>query len=658
MVFNKSEWSNRNMWRTLIGYPTGAFVILQAVDFFISRYGWSSKLLNVSLVVLICGFPIVLLWTWYHGEAGKQEIRKEEKIIFPILILITIIAAGFTWNKSASVDININSPLSQEVRESKLAVLVFENLTMDAELKPYGKMISDWITRGLMASGEANIINTANIQQQVEDAHLSSGANPQFAEATGIDITIQGRYYIQESDLIINADIVDLRSGKVLYPIKQVEGSIDEKIKLLEDLTQELVGYWVIKEKERFIQNPPKYKAYQELVKGQSLVIENPLMAEKHFRNAFELDTNFLEPLFSLMSVYRNLGMDSIKNELLNFIENKNYNFSKYEKLRYDEMKAIEKRDLVLIGQINEKKLKYDNTDFNALSNSMSAFNQINNPKRALSALNMIDHKILDFADHKISWRRTNQAFAHILLEQYEEVIELANSYPYPLMSVALAVMHMQALIRLDRISEVNKQFDKYIDRGLYDTAGDTTPDYIFISMMCDELLINNHPSMVKDYILKLEALIENKTDSPRYNQIMGNIYFYKGDYNNALTHWEQEIIRFEDYPGWMRVSLIVERLSRLGYCYGKIGKAEKAKETSELLMSQEDNNPSIEANKYYYNARILVSMDKKKEGVEFIEKAVNAGFSFYRPAVFKADPFLMELKDFPPFVELMKPNE
>ena len=43
---------NRQIWKTFVAYPAAAFVILQAVDFFIINYGLDAKWLTLSLIIL------------------------------------------------------------------------------------------------------------------------------------------------------------------------------------------------------------------------------------------------------------------------------------------------------------------------------------------------------------------------------------------------------------------------------------------------------------------------------------------------------------------------------------------------------------------------------------------------------------------------------
>ena len=72
----------RKIWKTFVGYPAASFVILQAVDFFIAKYGLNPKALTFTLIVLSGGFIIALIWNWLHGEEGHQNYTKKETVSY------------------------------------------------------------------------------------------------------------------------------------------------------------------------------------------------------------------------------------------------------------------------------------------------------------------------------------------------------------------------------------------------------------------------------------------------------------------------------------------------------------------------------------------------------------------------------------------------
>lgn len=87
----------RKLWQTLIGYPAAAFALLQAVDFFITRFGWNPKLLVFSLILLLGGLPIALIWNWKHGLVGDQAFLRSEWVTYANISLIALSAAVLYW---------------------------------------------------------------------------------------------------------------------------------------------------------------------------------------------------------------------------------------------------------------------------------------------------------------------------------------------------------------------------------------------------------------------------------------------------------------------------------------------------------------------------------------------------------------------------------
>ena len=82
----------RRIWKTFVAYPAASFVILQAVDFFISKYGLNPKALTFTLVVLGGGFIIALIWNWFHGEEGHQNYIRKETVSYVFIGLIAFTA--------------------------------------------------------------------------------------------------------------------------------------------------------------------------------------------------------------------------------------------------------------------------------------------------------------------------------------------------------------------------------------------------------------------------------------------------------------------------------------------------------------------------------------------------------------------------------------
>ena len=86
------------------------------------------------------------------GKVNRQGRLKNW--VLPLGVLAILVLAYFVWQLNSGNALNSNQgSLSPSMLEKRIAVFVFENQTTDPELDMFGKMISDWITRGLMETG-------------------------------------------------------------------------------------------------------------------------------------------------------------------------------------------------------------------------------------------------------------------------------------------------------------------------------------------------------------------------------------------------------------------------------------------------------------------------------------------------------------------------
>ncbi|MGI9233025.1 MAG: hypothetical protein ACR2RD_05280, partial [Woeseiaceae bacterium] len=72
------ELKDRRIWRVLVAYPGVAFVLLEAIEFFVSNYGLDQRSLTVGLILAIGLFPAAVVWNWRHGEEGQQAFSRTE----------------------------------------------------------------------------------------------------------------------------------------------------------------------------------------------------------------------------------------------------------------------------------------------------------------------------------------------------------------------------------------------------------------------------------------------------------------------------------------------------------------------------------------------------------------------------------------------------
>ncbi len=575
-------------------------------------------------------------------------------------------ARPFSWQKAAGflllfglvVALGIGLVLSwgtsptipEDIRKKRLAVMVFENQTFKPEYNAFGKMISDWVTNGLMETGEANIINAVNLTPK-ESSEEPEGRITEILLAAGVNLMLKGRYYLIDDRLAVQANLINAQTGEVIHALDRMEGDKDDLSGLLRSLTQEVLGYWAVKDRNRFLQNPPAYDAYQEWLEADRFTISDPNQAARHYQQAFVLDSTFFDPLISLFQLYGSIGRFQERDSLYAFLEERSAQFTRWEKIRFNEVRAVRNKDWEAVAQSAERRYQMDSTDHKALELAMSAYNCINFPTRSLELSKSFDFSYLTRDLYDIIWLETNQIFPNLQLGNFEEVDRIASQYDYAKIPDATAAMHLKALVHLDSFDRLDRFFHFYQSEKVYNTSGRPTPFYTIHAMLCDELLIVGNQDILQQYVGMMEQQLPADPFHPSYFDIKGFVHFHSGRYLEAAQAWEKHQIRKEDWPGWLWQTLEYDRLSKIGHCYAKIGMQEQADLYRERLIQTTSGLDQ------YYGARILAAGGQLDEAIQSLRRALQEGFHFYGPVRFTFDPFLMPLYQQAEFQELVKPR-
>ena len=62
------------MVQTAAVYAGGAWLMLEATDFFVDNYALSPRMLDIAVLLIVLGFPAAMIIAWYHGEKGRQQV--------------------------------------------------------------------------------------------------------------------------------------------------------------------------------------------------------------------------------------------------------------------------------------------------------------------------------------------------------------------------------------------------------------------------------------------------------------------------------------------------------------------------------------------------------------------------------------------------------
>ena len=287
---------NRQIWKTFVAYPAAAFVILQAVDFFIINYGLDAKWLTLSLIILSGGFLISLLWNWNHGEKGVQKFTNKERFIYGFIAVITIFSGGYYWTNTELKGERLQP--GAELVYNKLAILPFDNQSEDASLTYLSDGIPENLINRLSRATNLRVLSR-NSTFILEDTDRNSRG---VKEKLGADLMLTGRIEQSDSTLSVNCQLVDVAEGiqvwgeRIYYDREDIleleESIVSSLLKSLPDSSKKPV----LIDKGSGSADP---EAQAHFMKGRALSYgstkEEAEKALDHFRQAIEIDPKFSE---------------------------------------------------------------------------------------------------------------------------------------------------------------------------------------------------------------------------------------------------------------------------------------------------------------------------------------------------------------------------
>lgn len=284
----------RQIWRSLLAYPAAAFVIIQAVDFFITNYELNPKLLTFSLILLIGGFFVSVMWNWNHGEKGIQKFTNKELMSYGIVLTITLFCGGYYWQNTPTM--NRALALSSGDSFNRLAVLPFENKSIDSSLIYLSDGIPENLINRLSLMTNLKVLSR-NSTFILDDSDRNSLGVKNKLKA---DLLLTGRVEKLNNRLVVSCQLINVLDDVQIWGEKVFYDN-ENVIELEENIVTSLLNTLPssLKRKDRNSQNDKAInpKAKSHYMKGRALSYgstkEEAENALEHFRKAIEIDPNF-----------------------------------------------------------------------------------------------------------------------------------------------------------------------------------------------------------------------------------------------------------------------------------------------------------------------------------------------------------------------------
>lgn len=220
----------RRMFQVGLLYLGVAWALLEATDFFIQNYTLSPKLLDVTILLLVLGFPAVLVIAWYHGEHGRQHVvRSELAILTTLFVLAGVGTYRITTGEEAgarSADGSSSVPYfeaaASDLGSGSVAILPFTNSTGVDSLDWLGPGVSDILTSNLARLAGISVVSPQRLfdllreEGREETEQIPDRFALDIAARSGARLMARGSVLGALGDLTLDAQLIDLADGTLV----------------------------------------------------------------------------------------------------------------------------------------------------------------------------------------------------------------------------------------------------------------------------------------------------------------------------------------------------------------------------------------------------------------------------------------------------------
>jgi tetratricopeptide (TPR) repeat protein len=247
------------------------------------------------------------------------------------VVIIAVAIAAALWLRPGSAG---NTPVPPSgLDPEKVVVAVFDNRTGDATLDSLGIMASDVVTQALRRLEGVKVAENpmvASSSLALPRVAMPPGTDPLrwVVERTGAGLAVTGALYLDGSNIRAQSRIVDTASGKPVVDIDAVTGPRATPSAVVDALAQRVLGA-VATRFNRFVftmlgtsgQRAPKYDAYLEFLSGVKTFPFDLSAAVARFQSAMALDPEFVSARIFTAGAFSSQGLRIKADEVLRTCE-------------------------------------------------------------------------------------------------------------------------------------------------------------------------------------------------------------------------------------------------------------------------------------------------------------------------------------------------
>jgi TolB-like protein/Flp pilus assembly protein TadD len=288
-------------------YLVVAWVVVEIVKFLAGHFTWPGIISQGTAVAAFGGFCIALVVTWFHGEKGRQRVRRSEVLLYTTLVLATggalTMLPGSPLTEAATVRSGAVIASVPDERPA-VAVLPFENLSGDGANLYFASGLHDEVLTQLQRVAALRVISRTSV---LEYADGENRPNMRIiAGNLGVDFVTEATVQRIGDRLRVNVQLIDARSDDHIWA-ESYDRQVDDAFGVQSDIAEmiaDALAASLTDEERGAMTRPPTAdpEAYRLYLQGRDYVLrpgyrlENFTAAEVLYQRAVVLD-----PLFALV---------------------------------------------------------------------------------------------------------------------------------------------------------------------------------------------------------------------------------------------------------------------------------------------------------------------------------------------------------------------
>jgi serine/threonine protein kinase/tetratricopeptide (TPR) repeat protein len=240
----------------------------------------------------------------------RASLRAPVRLI-PVLVLMgLVIGAGTLW---------LHASRNPRLIPRRIVVAPFQNQAPGSSLAPLGDMTMDRLADGIQHIEGLEVVPSRftflfSLNRPEKAEPTPEGTLHRLAIETGASTVVSGTYYVAGDSLIIQPQILDAASGKLLRPMNAEVGSMRRPMAVIERVRERVMGALASQFHSQApaaegTGSPPTFSAYQNYLAGLNMALAfNYPEALSRLDSAVKLDPDCLGAWFTKADVHYNLA--------------------------------------------------------------------------------------------------------------------------------------------------------------------------------------------------------------------------------------------------------------------------------------------------------------------------------------------------------------